>query len=92
MFTLEQLKIFLEIADAGSFTCVAKNRSVSQSSISQSIKSLEAKLDTPLFFRQGNAVFLTRAGEEFLVHARIINANIDRALEAVRALRSHAKR
>lgn len=92
MFTIAQLEIFVEIVESGTFAAAAKRRGVTQGAVSNMIKYLENKLETDLFFRDGMYIALTRAGEVFLMHARTILDEVDRAVRAVHALRSHAKK
>lgn len=60
---IQQLRMFLKVAEQGSFTRAARDCGVSQPAISQQIGKLEATLGRPLFERQGRQVALTEAGE-----------------------------
>ena len=60
---IQQLRMFLKVAEQGSFTKAARDCGVSQPAISQQIAKLEATLGRPLFERQGRQVALTEAGE-----------------------------
>ncbi|MBE5906178.1 MAG: LysR family transcriptional regulator [Lachnospiraceae bacterium] len=64
----EYYKIFYEVARFGSFSKAAKKLYVSQSAVSQSIKSLEEKLGRALFVRTTKSVTLTPAGEMLFSH------------------------
>ncbi|SFQ03138.1 DNA-binding transcriptional regulator, LysR family [Lachnospiraceae bacterium XBB1006] len=64
----EYYKIFYEVAKFGSFSKAAKKLYVSQSAVSQSIKSLEEKLGRALFVRTTKSVSLTPAGEMLFSH------------------------
>ncbi|MCR4955393.1 MAG: LysR family transcriptional regulator [Lachnospiraceae bacterium] len=64
----ELYKVFYEVATSRSFTVAAKNLYVSQSAISQSVKTLEEKLGQPLFIRTTKSVKLTFAGEILFSH------------------------
>ncbi len=68
---LEQLNAFLEVAEVGSFQRAALRCSVTQSTVSRQIQSLELELGLPLFHRSAQ-VKLTTAGEQFLPRARRI--------------------
>ena len=59
----EQLRIFLAVAEHGSFTAAAKALFVSHSTTSRSVAALERELGAPLFLRQGRSGALTKAGE-----------------------------
>lgn len=58
----ELYKIFYHTAKAKSFSAAADTLHVSQSAVSQSIKSLEEKLGSKLFFRKkpGNKAYRGR--------------------------------
>ncbi|WP_337174626.1 LysR family transcriptional regulator [Paludisphaera sp.] len=60
---IQQLRMFLKVAEQGSFTGAARECGVSQPAISQQIARLEGSLGRPLFERQGRQVALTEAGE-----------------------------
>ncbi|WP_165251949.1 LysR family transcriptional regulator [Paludisphaera soli] len=60
---IQQLRMFLKVAERGSFTAAARDCGVSQPAISQQVARLEASLGRPLFERQGRQVALTEAGE-----------------------------
>ena len=59
----EQLRIFLAVAEHGSFTAAAKALFVSHSTTSRAVAALERELEAPLFLRHGRSVSLTKAGE-----------------------------
>ena len=60
---IQQLRMFLKVAEQGSFTRAARECGVSQPAISQQIGRLEASLGRTLFERQGRQATLTEAGE-----------------------------
>lgn len=63
---LGALRGFEAAARLGSFHKAANELHLTQSAISQQIRSLEAYLEQPLFFRNGRSVALTDAGHDFL--------------------------
>ncbi|WP_192564664.1 LysR substrate-binding domain-containing protein [Pseudomonas gozinkensis] len=63
---LSSLRGFEAAARLGSFHKAAEELSLTQSAISQQIRSLEAYLEQPLFFRSGRSVSLTDAGHDLL--------------------------
>lgn len=63
---LGTLRGFEAAARLGSFHKAAEELHLTQSAISQQIRSLEAYLEQPLFFRSGRSVSLTDAGQDFL--------------------------
>lgn len=60
---LKQLEYFISVVEHNSFTQAAYENYVSQSAISQQIKSLEASLGVPLMVREKRSFHLTPAGE-----------------------------
>ena len=60
---LELYKIFLTVANANSFSVAAKELFMSQSAVSQAIKSLETQLKTSLFIRGSKGVTLSAEGK-----------------------------
>ena len=64
--TLQQLRYFKAIAEAGSFTKAAALLYVTQPNITHAIHDLEEDLGVALFLRQGRSVHLTKAGEVYL--------------------------
>lgn len=64
----ELYKIFYIAARAGSFSSAAKELFISQSAVSQSIKSLEENIGSPLFVRGSRNVKLTATGEMLFGH------------------------
>mgnify|MGYP001549144611 CR=1 FL=1 len=57
--TLNQLRAFERIVRLGSFRAAAEELRVTQPSVSQRIRELEAALETSLFLRRGPRVRLT---------------------------------
>ena len=64
----ELYKVFYHVATHLSFSEASKYLYISQSAVSQSIKTLEKKLEQPLFIRSTKKVGLTPAGELLLKH------------------------
>lgn len=64
----ELYKVFYHVASTLSFSEASKQLYISQSAVSQSIKTLEKKLDQPLFIRSTKKVQLTPAGKVLLKH------------------------
>lgn len=63
---LNALRGFEAAARLGSFHKAAEELHLTQSAISQQIRSLEGFLEQPLFFRSGRSVALTDAGHDLL--------------------------
>lgn len=66
---LRQLKYFIKAKELLNFTEAAKALHISQSTLSQQIKQLEAELNILLFNRIGKRIILTEAGEMFSEYA-----------------------
>ena len=64
----ELYKVFYHVANTLSFSEASKQLFISQSAVSQSIKTLEKKLNQPLFIRSTKRVQLTPEGEILLKH------------------------
>lgn len=64
----ELYKVFYYVASSLSFSEASKKLYISQSAVSQSIKTLEKKLGQPLFIRSTKKVQLTPAGNLLLKH------------------------
>lgn len=64
----ELYKVFYYVATSLSFSEASKQLFISQSAVSQSIKTLERKLEQPLFIRSTKKVQLTPAGKVLLKH------------------------
>lgn len=64
----ELYKVFYQVAKSLSFSEASKHLFISQSAVSQSVKSLEKKLDQQLFIRSTKKVQLTPEGEILYKH------------------------
>lgn len=64
----ELYKVFYQVAKYLSFSRAAENLYISQSAVSQNIKSLEKELNTELFIRSTKKVKLTREGKLLFEH------------------------
>ena len=69
-FDIRHLRYFLAVAEAGSFSRAADRLGISQPSVSQQMRDLEAGLRVPLFQRRGKRILLTPRGLIFQEHAR----------------------
>ena len=80
MLTLAQLKTFDCIVRLGSFGAAARELGLTQPSISQRVRELEAALGTTLFIRHGPRISLSAEGHALVGHARSL---LDDALAVV---------
>ncbi|MEF9601798.1 LysR family transcriptional regulator, partial [Paracoccus sp. PXZ] len=68
--TLEQLRIFLAVAERQHVTRAAEVLNLTQSAVSAAVSALEARHGVRLFDRVGRRIVLTEAGEAFMAEAR----------------------
>jgi len=83
---IRQLKAFLAIAEAKTFTAGARRVNVTQAAISMQIRQLEDEVGLQLFTRTPRRVILTEAGEYLLDRARKILREHDTALAEIAEL------
>jgi DNA-binding transcriptional LysR family regulator len=76
---LRQIRCFVAVAELRHFGRAAQQLHVVQPAVSQQVRRLEHELGVQLFHRTTRTVELTRAGSEFLEHAREILAAVERA-------------
>ena len=69
MFEDFRLRVFMTVAEKGSFTLAAKALGISQPAVSQNVAELEKNIGTELFARAKGAVTLTSAGQTFKEYA-----------------------
>lgn len=82
---LRQLECFVAVVDEGSFTRAARRLGISQPSLSQHIRTLEAEVDGSLFNRLPRGATLTPAGRTLLPEARIAVRAVERGLRGARS-------
>lgn len=85
--TLEQLRIFVGVAEREHVTKAAEALNVTQSAASGAVAALEARYGIPLFHRVGRGIQLTEAGRGFLEEARAV---LGRAAHAETMLADYA--
>ena len=71
------LKYAVEVAKTGSITQAAENLFMGQPNLSKAIRELEESLGITIFKRTSKGIVPTLKGEEFLVYAKRILAQID---------------
>lgn len=82
----ELYKVFYYVATSLSFSDASKRLFISQSAVSQSIKTLEKKIGQPLFIRSTKRVRLTSAGELLLQHVEPAMHLIQRGEEQIHSV------
>ncbi|GAA3935555.1 LysR family transcriptional regulator [Litoribacillus peritrichatus] len=90
MYNLEQLKMFVEAAETGSFSACARKLGKAQSAISQGIANLEIDLGNQLFDRTSRKPTLTKQGQRLLSYAQAILLQTHELNSAASSL-SHAQ-
>lgn len=80
---IEELRTFVEVADAGSVTAAALRLGISKSIVSRRLARLEADLGVQLVARTTRGAGLTEAGIAFREHAARIGAEIEIARETI---------
>lgn len=83
-FTIRQLQFFVAVAETGSVSGAARALSISQSSVTEAIQSLEADLGVTLFDRRARGLDITHKGSLFLRHATQILGDVSNARMAFR--------
>ena len=77
--TLEQLRIFVAVAEREHLTRAAADIGLTASAVSASIRALEAYYNVALFDRVGRGILLTEAGRVFLGEAKATLARAEAA-------------
>lgn len=65
-------EVFMAVAEKLSFSKAAEELFISQPAVTKHVKELEAKLNTALFERKGNKIYLTQAGKVAYQHLKKI--------------------
>jgi DNA-binding transcriptional LysR family regulator len=81
MDRLDSMRIFLRVAELGSFSAVARQMDVARSVVTRQVAALEAHLGVKLIARSTRSLALTSAGEAYLARCREI-LNLVEAAEA----------
>ncbi|MBM7116291.1 LysR family transcriptional regulator [Archangium primigenium] len=80
---IEELRTFVEVADAGGVSPAARRLGVSKSMVSRRLARLEEGLGVQLLARTTHGAALTEAGVAFREHAARVCAEIDAAREVI---------
>jgi len=80
-----QLACFVAVVEEGSFTRAARRIGITQPSLSQHIRALEADIDGPVIERLSRGITLTPAGRSLLPEARAAVRAVDRGRRAARS-------
>jgi DNA-binding transcriptional LysR family regulator len=74
---LEQLRIFVRVADLASFSKAAEQLGLAKSRVSAAVRQLEAAIGTRLLQRTTRQVRLTQDGEQFLAQCKDLLADAE---------------
>ncbi|MFP3673592.1 LysR family transcriptional regulator [Bacillus sp. SIMBA_031] len=86
--TITQLRVFVKIAETGSFTKAGQALNMTQPAVSHAISALESELGIKLIVRERrNGVRLTDTGGKILVHIREVLKGIEKAEQLAAAER-----
>lgn len=77
--TLDQLRVFIAVAERQHVTEAARALNLTQSAVSAAISALEERHDIRLFDRIGRGIALTELGRAFLPEARAVLAQAEQA-------------
>ena len=81
MDTLQNMRVFIRVVEAGSFTAAAQSLDSTTGAMSRAVSELEAHLRTRLLNRSTRRLALTPAGERYLKRCSQILADVDSAEE-----------
>lgn len=81
--TLDQLRIFVEVAEREHITRTASALNMTQSAVSAAIQTLETRHNITLFDRVGRSIVLNQAGRAFLMEAKAVLAQAKAAEAAL---------
>lgn len=85
LMDIRELRNFIHVARAGSFSRAASELYIAQPALSRQIAKLEAEIGVPLLVRHGRGVKLTEAGSRLLERAEMISHMVSETGEHVRA-------
>lgn len=86
MDRIDAMRLFLRVADAGSFSRAAADLGIGQPTVSRRIQDLEHRIGAELFQRTTRALSLTEAGQRFYQRAETILQAFDEAEAEARGL------
>jgi DNA-binding transcriptional LysR family regulator len=80
---LSEVQAFVAVAEKGSFRAAAESLFISQPALSRRIEKLEAELESRLIERTTRRVALTESGRQFLAHAQVVLAELEKAVQGM---------
>jgi DNA-binding transcriptional LysR family regulator len=85
---LDTFKVFCDLVETNSFSKAAELNALTQSAVSQQVRSLENRLGCKLFDRAGRAIFLSPEGQAFHRACEVILRTWDHMKGELSALRN----
>jgi DNA-binding transcriptional LysR family regulator len=82
MDTVQNLKAFLAVARAGSFSAAARQAGLATSVVAKRVDQLEAAIQAPLFARSTRRLALTDLGRDWLARVRSVVGDVDELMAA----------
>lgn len=79
MDTLQNMRIFMRVVDAGSFTLASQQMNLTTAHVSRAVADLERHLQARLLNRTTRRIALTEAGERYLLRCEQIMGYIEQA-------------
>lgn len=83
---LDNLRVFVAVAEGGSLAEAARRREISAPAATRALAALEKRLGAALVVRTTRSLRLTEVGEQFLADTRQVLASLDAAEAAVTGL------
>lgn len=84
---INDLRLFVRVADCGSITSAATELDISPATASAALKRLEKQLGTSLFVSSTRSLRLTDTGERYLIHCRRALSDLALGQQAVNDVR-----
>ncbi len=91
MDQLDAMRVFTRLVQTGSFSEVARETGISQSSVSKRLASLEAKLGTRLLARTSRKLRLTEVGSDYYERCLQILIEVDESEASVSSMTGNPK-
>jgi DNA-binding transcriptional LysR family regulator len=88
MSDLSRLRVFIAVAESGSFTAAAERLAMTKSAVSQAVAALERELGVQLLQRSTRRLSITQAGETLLADGRALLAQAGQVFERARTSQS----
>jgi len=86
---IQNMRVFVRVVEAGSFTAVAKEIDVTTAHVSRAVSMLEEHLQTALIHRSTRHLSVTNAGAKYYERAKAILADFDHANAEARNTSTH---